>query len=101
MTKHNGDLISRSALLAEFGEEPLSWNDEDWEVQERMDWRKYTADVRNAPAVDAVEVERCKDCDYSFYNECSGLRRCTAPSGMHRIVEDMEFCAWGERRDEE
>ena len=54
------DLISRSALLEEFGEEPFVWDSRDREeVQMHNDWLDYTKLVKEAPAVDAV-VLPCK-----------------------------------------
>ena len=53
----SGDLISRSALLEAFGEEPLVWDSRDREdVQMHNDWLDYTKLVKDAPAVDAVPV---------------------------------------------
>ena len=49
-------LIDANALLEDFGEEPMVWNDSEAEIQERNDWRTYTRMVKNAPTVDAVEV---------------------------------------------
>ena len=49
-------LIDANALLEDFGEEPMVWNDGEAEIQERNDWRTYTRMVQNAPTVDAVEV---------------------------------------------
>ena len=53
----NDDLISRSALLEAFGEEPLVWDSRDREdVQMHNDWLDYTKLVKEAPAVDAQKV---------------------------------------------
>ena len=49
----------------------------------------------NAPTVDAVEVVRCKDCEYFLSDEptiCE-LTMCGA--------KDDGFCAWGKRKDAE
>ena len=48
----NNDLISRKALLKELGEEPLSWNDTDSEIQKVSDYRAFKSLVENALAVD-------------------------------------------------
>lgn len=55
--------------------------------------------VELAPTIDAEVVVRCKNCVSSTYNECSGLRRCTSQRGLNRIVDDGEFCSWGEREE--
>lgn len=55
------DLIRRSDLLKEFGEEPYVWDGHDREqVQERNDWEYYTGLVKAAPAVTGVF---CIGCD--------------------------------------
>lgn len=43
-----------------------------------------------APAVDAVEVVRCKDCSHCMYETCMrSLRKC----------KPTDFCSYGERED--
>ena len=49
-------LIDANALLEDFGEEPMVWNDGEAEIQERSDWQKYRVLVELQPTVDAVEV---------------------------------------------
>ncbi len=98
--KKDGDLISRSALLAEFGEEPLSWFDDDWEVQHRADWRKYTAAVRNAPAVDAVEVEALKAWLYGIAMNNTENYLCNACEEIISRLDGLRLFA-RERRDGE
>lgn len=59
----------------------------------------YNADVNyfitNAPAVDIVEVVRCKDCMYKKNAETNhkGFLICSA-SGME--ITDDDFCSYGE-----
>lgn len=58
--------------------------------------------VSNQPAVDAVEVCRCKDCEYwggvVFGNVC---RRWSAPlAGMKNCTQSDDFCSYGERRED-
>lgn len=72
----SGDLISRSALLEEFGEEPFVWDSRDREeVQMHNDWLDYTKLVKEAPAVDAEPVrhgrwisEKCNHKPYRIKN---------------------------------
>ena len=53
----NGDLISRSALLEEFGEEPRCWFEyDDAEIQQHNDWLYYT---------DCVKKSTCRGCGAS------------------------------------
>lgn len=56
--------------------------------------------VQKAPTVDAVEVVRCKDCEFwggvTFGNVC---RRWSAPlAGMKNCTKPDDFCSYGERR---
>ena len=53
--------------------------------------------ISNATTVDAVEVVRCKDCDYSY--ECIGGLVCS-----HGVCVDCEvppdfYCAEGKRKE--
>lgn len=57
-------------------------------------WRRV---VKNAPTVDAVEVVRCKDCQFSKYFEESGTRKCRTQGGLYRTVQDDDFCSYGEK----
>lgn len=52
-------------------------------------------DIMRFPTVDAVEVVRCKDCEY--YVETNGrIGTCELTiSG----AKDDGFCAWGERKE--
>lgn len=54
--------------------------------------------VKAAPAVDAVEVVRCKDCIKSC-ESCAGLR-CSWLAGPDgdMLVADDDFCSYGEKR---
>lgn len=93
------DLISRSALLDKFGEEPFVWDDNDLaEIQDRNDWLAYTGLVKAATAVDAVEVVRCKDC-YNRNHDGTGKPWCDAWEVYLSDDEDF-FCSYGERRAE-
>ena len=92
------DLISRSALLAAFGEEPFVWDDLDRaEIQERNDWIAYTELVKAAPAVDAVEVIHCKDCFYWMKAKVNRSGNLVCPkSGMEIVATD--YCSRAEKR---
>ena len=94
MCKHDGDLISRSALL----------NMADAEI---IFGTTATRMIKTAPAVDAVEVVRCKDCKH--YAEAKGIDsgkpcgygKCCCAVGIRGVVYDDDFCSCGERRDGE
>lgn len=76
------DLISRDALLESFKRDfkPTLWED------------KYIVqNIMSAPAVDAVEVVRCKDCAYKRIPHC-------CPCQLNGFqVEDDWFCPIGMR----
>ena len=104
------DLISRSALLEAFGEEPFVWDSRDREdVQMHNDWLDYTKLVKEAPAVDAVEVVRCKNCKHYHEKEgwCDKHSHFIGSEGeaCHpwessdwKMFDPTDFCSYGERR---
>lgn len=57
----------------------LGWND------------AIDAIVESAPAVDAVEVVRCRDCKWwnDYEESCFG-----------KVAREDDYCAWGERRED-
>ena len=79
------EYIEREALLADFGEEPMVWDEYDEEQrQERWDWRRYKRIVESQPAADVVEVRhgrwepRMQDDGYGEYllyfcSECGAV----------------------------
>lgn len=84
----NGNLISREALLdtiSECYDDAAVYDSHMREVIERHCY--YAADlVREAPAVDAVPVVRCKDCDN--HNQCfveETFRLCNITDGYCRV----------------
>lgn len=85
------DLISRSALLKEM----------------RASGRAAYMIVQEAPAVDAVEVVRCKDCKHfadakgKDSGKPCGYGQCKWPTGMIGIVCADDYCSFGERRSDE
>ena len=90
MVAMENDLISRSALKKTLLEKCF-----------------YPAIVnhvlKNAPAVDAVEVVRCKDCKHFEIDEGDFLGLCKCGSiatnhGGEIYPEEDFFCAYGERR---
>lgn len=86
------ELISRQAALDIFDDIPLFGS----AAQMLID---------AIPAVDAVEVVRCKDCKYLYC--CSAVDRrfyCRHwPKGLEgiNVIEDNPFCSYGERKDGE
>lgn len=72
-----GDPISRSALLAEYDRV---------HVGEPGNARKLIAE---APAVDAVEVVRCRDCKHG--------QRPTVCERLGTVVKPNDFCSYGRK----
>jgi hypothetical protein len=92
------DLISRSALV-EKATNVTKYDEGGWD----MDLKAVPVDeVLNAPAVDAVEVCRCKDCKHSYKGSPHGLM-CECPVGGQNtsLLGGNDFCSCGERRDDD
>lgn len=87
----NGDLISRSALLKD---------------NSFFMWSRQRDAVEDAPAVDAVEVVRCKDCNYRYQYEdwdrqSQEVIVCHECRVLRKDFGDDGFCSYGERRNRE
>jgi hypothetical protein len=87
-------LIDADALFA-------ALNDAKWYDNADRDF--LTLDlVEDAPTVDAVQVVRCRDCEFWYggkkfapnFNAC----RMWSASGTTRYTADMDFCSKGERK---
>lgn len=97
------DLISRSALLgvidaAFFATDPTG--------EEQLGFLKCRRFVREAPAIDAVEVVRCRDCKYvleKHYEEPGEppyiKYLCACPYGLSNRygIDENDFCSRGEK----
>lgn len=93
------DLIRRSDVLEALGDRPENWTDSDEEIQACADWDAFHGIVTRLPAVDAVEVVRCRECKYCQIADpyeawCYG----GLPAQLTRLDED--FCSRGKRREE-
>ena len=82
------DLISREALLKEV-ESRIMWS---------LSYNALYEAIQEAPAVDAVEVVRCKDCKWSFPT-FDGRIYCRAERNVN-FVSGNHFCSFAERREE-
>lgn len=100
----NGDLISRSALLAAFNVDRDRHGDCPWHIS------AIETEIEAAPAVDAVEVVRCRDCKYSgmycFGDSTEKVLACLGveDDGFVRCATSVDtngFCSYGERRTDE
>ena len=94
----NNDLISRSALL-----EKAVWMVEYDESGCGFDLKAVPIeDVLKAPAVEAVEVCRCKDCKhYCPYEGEEHKGDCAELVGLESCVYEDDFCSYGEKRSGE
>ena len=54
--------------------------------------------IENAPAVDAVEVVRCKDCVY-WRRVDKDIGKCPFLIGEHQYALDNHYCSCGEREE--
>lgn len=87
----NNDLISRSALK-KYMFDCL------WEFSRSCDFAKAVEMVERAPAVDAVEVVRCKDCIKRGNDERCPMLTHDLCLGHTDLTQDNGFCDRGERR---
>lgn len=54
------------------------------------------------PAVDAVEVVRCKDCKHGLTEEYKNLYTCdNFPDGIGGYIDGECYCSYGERKKED
>ena len=88
----NNDLISRSALL-EMATNATKYDEGGWGIDLRA---VPVEEVLKAPAIDAVEVVRCKDCKHCSTNTPDGLHWCDE-NEIGSLCDD-DFCSYGERR---
>lgn len=89
------DLISRSALL-----EQMHNHYEVRNPKQNATMDECCMMVIHAPAVDAVEVIRCKDCKHAGKHEAIFFPG-HIPCGLRMqptIVKPDDFCSYGERR---
>ena len=88
------DLISRGAL-SKWCHETMSAQTTTVGVACIRDfWNK----VLDAPAVDAVEVVRCKDCDRR--NKSADLTDTVYCGWFRTQMRKVDFCSYGERRED-
>ena len=84
----SGDLISRADAIEAVDR-----------IKSTDNWQgAVIALIGSLPSADAVEVVRCKDCKYSFYDKDYESYNCR----KHEYVECFDaddYCSWGERND--
>lgn len=57
----------------------------------------YMDDIDEMPTIDAVEVVRCKDCQY-YYEQPRGFSPICELTRSR--AEKEAFCSWGKKKDE-
>lgn len=69
---------------------------------------RFRSMVHSAPAADVVEVVRCKNCKNAYINSFSaqsGIAVCrflaNRSNGELTIVQQDDFCSYGERKEQE
>lgn len=55
--------------------------------------------IKDAPAIDAVPVVRCKDCKHFYREQCYHTRHDHHTQAIKQMLDD--FCSYGERKDGE
>lgn len=91
------DLISREAALEKIGE---AFRATDPKGEEQFGILKCSRMVREMPAVDAVEVVRCKDC--AFYIPWGDEGKiCGRVGGYYGKTKPDDFCSRSVKMDEE
>lgn len=91
------DLISRSALLEELSKIKTIGQEHPAHFLWRFAFAVALKAVKKSPAVDAVEVVRCKDCIH--YEKNMLYSECWHKIGMINVYDDC-YCSRGERRAE-
>jgi hypothetical protein len=103
------DLISREALLNEMElDEPDSADENNPEIKGmRLEWKHWKKKIKRFPAVDAVEVVRCKNCihwkpsDAFGGNSIEDLQRLGGCKWSVGCRKENDFCSGGERKENE
>lgn len=104
----NEDLISRSALSEKLQAHHdffvNGWGGfSNLSIKDKVRVDEITnciAEVMNAPAVDAVEVVRCKDCKHFYNSNLNPNHKCKRGGSQVWDVEftENDFCSYGKRR---
>lgn len=96
MNNDLNDLITRGAVCDMLHDEMGAWGNCADEIEALL---KANDALWEIPAVDAVEVCRCKDCIYYEAEECV-CPYIWMSDGAHLWTGVNDFCSYGERRSE-
>lgn len=99
----NNDLIKRGAVCDMLHDEMGAWGNCADEIEALL---KANDSLWKIPAVDAVEVVRCKDCEHwnteekSFYGTRCRCERFSLVGYSENYTLPNDFCFYGERRED-
>lgn len=104
MSEYKGGLIWRKDLIADIENctcKPCEDEKQDYNhVRCRACWvDDAVSAIDDAPAVDAVEVVRCKDCKYHSIEETECGAKYISCNRFDEVMEADDFCSYGERKD--
>lgn len=95
------DLIHRGALIDKIDEKiyNVPYNNNCATIRSGME--QILSTVEDAPAVDAVEVVRCHECQNHTEDPETGKLYCRKPLGCMGCIEVKpdDFCSRGERKE--
>lgn len=100
------DLIRKSKLLRNIDKAVVLSGKFDEILLQKKGAFEVIGQIRAAPAVDAVEVVRCKDCEHYQYGEFfTDIKFCCRLRGENGEVRryscsDEDYCSYGIRRSE-
>ena len=97
------DLISREALMRRIqseGKHQASQNANRYDPIV-LAYGDCYAMAKTAPAVDAVEVVRCKDCENWYRNNDDEYAKKYSCQIRNSYTASTDYCSYGERRESE
>lgn len=94
------NLIDRDSLMAQL-EDRQAFLVKEWGYRDHYTrgFEEAVDKVGNTPAVDAVEVVRCKDCAKAVRHEVFPWSRRCVVEDCRVTHRETHFCSYGERKD--
>ena len=86
------EYINREELLKDI-EDSVRFSTRNGVSAELRGAHKIVDRIRSAPAVDVVEVVRCKDCRHYHHGACTN-------DFALNLMRENDYCSYGERRAE-
>ena len=71
------------------------------DCEEKGVCEKVACDVKKMPTIDAVPVDRCRECRWYDVgkNDSESWSECTLRYGKYFNVSPMDFCSYGQRKE--